>query len=109
MKKRHEFGRALSYVLVGLARWFALRLPARAGIRYRLKRTRLIKAPHRQPQLLLPLCVSTLDQLFLGVASGSTTSTTSPFLRLRWTLPVSHQLRVLCQLKPASLMTFQMV
>src|SRR5215208_6268582 len=46
---------------------------------------------------------------FLASASGSVTSTPPPLLRLRLTLPVSHQLRVLCHSKPASLRTFQMV
>jgi hypothetical protein len=109
MKERHELGRAISYVLVGLACRFALGLPARSGVGDGSKRTRLVEAPHRQSQLLLPLRVSALDQLFLGIASGSTTSTTPPPLRLRFTLPVSHQLRVSCQLKPASRNTFQMV
>src|SRR5215204_4653738 len=57
---------------------------------------------------LSPSVSSALDQLFLAVASGSMTSTTSP-LRFRSTPPVSHQLRSLCHSKPASFKVFQMV
>src|SRR5215207_8225373 len=57
---------------------------------------------------LSPSVSSALDQLFLAVASGSMTSTTSP-LRFRSTTPVSHQLRSLCHSKPASFEVFQMV
>src|SRR5215217_5803318 len=108
MEQAHEFGRAVPQVLVRLACWLALHLPAGSGIGHGLKRSRLIEAPHRQTQLLA-LPVSAFDQVFLASASGSTISTTSPLLRLRSTLPVSHQLRVLCHSKPASLRTFQMV
>ena len=45
---------------------------------------------------------------FLELASGSIT-VSLPRLRLRVTLPVSHQLRASCQLKPASSRTVRMV
>ena len=108
MEQAHELGCAIPQVLVRLASWLALWFQARARIGHALKRSRLIKSPHPHSQLLA-LCVSALDQIFLASASGSVTSTTSPLLPLPFTVPVSHQLRVLCQSKPASLRTFQIV
>jgi hypothetical protein len=83
-----------------LAYRMALWLPAFTWIRNRLIRSRLIFNPHRQSHFLSET-ISCLDQLFLGVASGSLTITT-PRFRLRTTCPVSHQLRDFCQRKPAS-------
>jgi len=108
MEQAHEFGRAIPQVLVRLAYWLALWFPARAWIGYGLQWTGLVEPPHRDAHLLA-FSVSAFDQIFLASASGSVTSTTSPLLRLRLTLPVSHQLRVLCQSKPVSRKTFQMV
>src|SRR5215213_3153870 len=48
---------------------------------------------------LRPQRVGLLDQLFLARASGSRTRTT-PCLRRRIATPVSHQVRLFCQLRP---------
>src|SRR3954470_23665277 len=72
-----------------------------------LEGTGLVLAPHRQPQLGA-LRVSLLDQLFLTAASGSLTHAT-PCLRLRIPTPVSHQVRLFCQLCPASCRVRQIV
>ena len=75
-------------------------LPTRAQIGFGLVRSSFIFVPDRQPQFFTNL-MGFLNQVFLGVVSGSVTITL-PRLRLRTTCPVSHQLRVFCQLKPAS-------
>src|SRR5215207_8431171 len=72
-----------------------------------LKRPGLVLAPDRQPKLGAEL-VGLLDQLFLAIASGSLTRTT-PCLRCRITTPVSHQVRLFCQLRPASCRVRQIV
>ena len=56
---------------------------------------------------LRPACTLVRSSFFTA-ASGSVTSTT-PALRFRLTLPVSHQLASLCQVQPASRNTSQMV
>ena len=81
--------------------------PTLPWIGHRLKWPSLVGRPDRQTELFAGL-VRLLDQLFLGAVSGSVTSTT-PALRLRWTLPVSHQVRLACQVKPASCKTVKMV
>src|SRR3954452_15096368 len=67
-------------------------------MRHGLKRPRLVLTPDREPKLR-PQRVGLLDQLFLAKASGSRTRTT-PCLRWRITTPVSHQVRLFCQLRP---------
>jgi hypothetical protein len=64
VKQAHELGRAFSYVLVGLTGGFALRLPATSRVGYRLERTGLVGAPHRQTQVLLALPIRSFDQIF---------------------------------------------
>ena len=87
--------------------WPTLRLPALSRIRRGLKRPGLIGAPHGAA-LPFAYLVGLLDEFFFASVSGSVTGTT-PDLRLRWTVPVSHQVRLACQLKPASCKTIQIV
>jgi hypothetical protein len=63
VKQAHEFGRAVSQVLMGLACWLALRLPATSGVGYGLEWTGLVEPPHRDAHLLT-LSVSAFDQIF---------------------------------------------
>src|SRR4051794_31284590 len=48
------------------------------------------------------LGISPLDQPLFTAASGSVMLTKPPCLRLRITTPVSHQVRLFCQPKPAA-------
>src|SRR4051795_2311405 len=77
-------------------------------MRHRLKRPGLVLAPDREPKLR-PERVGLLDQLFFAATSGSLTRTAPACLRLRITTPVSHQVRLFCQLKPASCRVRQIV
>src|SRR3954449_10583469 len=83
------------------------RLPGWAGMRHGLKRPGLVRAPDREPKLR-PQRVGLLDQLFWARASGSLTRTT-PYLRRRIATPVSHQVRLLCQLRPVACSVRQIV
>lgn len=67
-------------------------LPTGAGLRNRLVGTRFVLTPDLQPERLTQR-VGLLNQFFFVSASGSTTVTT-PSLRLRWAVPVGHQVRV---------------
>src|SRR3954462_14501076 len=69
-------------------------------MRHGLKGARLVLAPDRQPKLCAQR-VSLLDQPLFTAASGST-PVTGPCLRRRVTTPVWHQVRLFCQLRPAS-------
>ena len=89
-----------------LGRVFA-RLPGYAGMRHGLKGTGLVLTPDREPKLGAQR-VGLLDQLFLARASGSLTRTT-PCLRRRIATPVSHQVRLFCQLRPLACRVRQMV
>src|SRR5215210_743772 len=100
MEQGQDLGRASADVFMRLPGRGAARLPGRTRMRHGLERTGLILTPDREP-LLGSLRVSLLDQLFLAGASGSLTRTT-PDLRLRRAAPVSHQVRLFCQLRPAS-------
>ena len=84
-----------------LLAWLSLLLPTVASDWHGLERPAFVFGPHGKAELR-PLRVCSLDQLFFGSASGSTTLTTSPFLRLRFDMPVSHQLLVRGQIQPAS-------
>ncbi len=100
MKQSQHLGRSISDVFMRLMHWLAFRLPTFTWIGNRLIRPRFIFNPHRQSHFF-SLSIGCLDQLFLGVASGSLTITT-PRFRFRTTCPVSHQLRDFCQRNPAS-------
>src|SRR5215208_5507452 len=107
MEQGQDLGRATADVFVRLLGRVFARLPRRAGMRHGLKGTGLVLTPDREPKLR-PQRVGLLDQLFLARASGSLTRTT-PCLRLRITTPVSHQVRLFCQLRPASCRVRQIV
>src|SRR3954447_10148357 len=83
------------------------RMPRHTRMRHGLKGTGLVLAPDREPKLGAER-VGLLNQLFLAIASGSLTRTT-PCLRLRITTPVSHQVRLFCQLRPPACKVRQIV
>src|SRR5215210_7633353 len=108
MEQGQDLGCSTADVFVRLlGRVFAW-LPRHAGMRHGLKGAGLILAPDRQPKLCAE-CVGLLDQLFFAAASGSLTRTAPTCLRLRITTPVSHQVRLFCQLKPPSCRVRQIV
>src|SRR5215210_6691353 len=76
-------------------------------MRHCLERSGFVFAPDRQIHGGAER-IGPLDQLFFATASGSLTIT-APRLRLRTTTPVSHQLRLFCQLRPAWCSTCQIV
>src|SRR3954467_12676872 len=76
-------------------------------MRHGLEGAGLVLTPNGQSQFGSP-CVGLLDQLFLAKASGSLTRTT-PCLRRRIATPVSHHVRLFCQLRPASCSVRQIV
>ena len=98
MEQGQDLGRAAPDVFVRLGRRSPSRLPRHTGMRHGLKGTGLVLTPDREPKLR-PQRVGLLDQLFFATASGSLTRTT-PCLRWRITTPVSHQVRLFCQLRP---------
>src|SRR5437764_1813889 len=107
MKQGQDLGWAAPDVFVRLLGRVLARLRGWAGMRHGLKRAGLVRAPDRQPKLGAER-VGLLDQLFLARASGSRTRTT-PCLRRRVTRPVSHQVRLFCQLSPAACSVRQIV
>src|SRR4051794_39771823 len=76
-------------------------------MRHSLKRPGLVLAPDGQPKLGAQR-IGLLDQPLFTAASGST-SVTVPCLRRRVTTPVWHQVRLFCQLRPASCSVRQIV
>src|SRR3954453_11303859 len=107
MEQGQDLGRAAADVFVRLGGRVLARLPGYAGMRHGLERPGLVLAPDREPKLGAER-VGLLDQLFLAAASGSLTRTT-PCLRWRIATPVWHQVRLFCQLKPASCRVRQIV
>src|SRR5215217_7556768 len=107
MEQGQDLGRAAADVFVRLLGRVLARLPGYSGMRHGLKGTGLVLTPDREPKLCAQR-VSLLDQPFLAIASGSLTLTT-PCLRWRITTPVSHQVRLFCQLSPASCSVRQIV
>src|SRR3954447_2673986 len=107
MEQGQDLGRAAPDVFVQLEGRVFARLPGYSGMRHGLKGTGLVLTPDREPKLR-PQRVGLLDQLFLARASGSLTRTT-PCLRWRIATPVSHQVRLFCQLSPASCRVRQIV
>src|SRR5205814_1185362 len=61
----------------------------------------LVLAPDLEPERLGGP-IGALDQFFLGVAWGSVVTTIDPSRRLRRAVPVGHQVRLCCQVYPAS-------
>src|SRR3954452_16495512 len=107
MEQGQDLGCAAADVLVRLLGRVFARLPRHTGMRDGLKRPGLVLTPDRQPNLCAQR-VGLLDQLFLAIASGSLTRT-APCLRWRIATPVSHQVRLFCQLSPASCRLRQIV
>ena len=107
MEQGQDLGCATSDVFMRLLGRVFARLPRHAGMRHGLKGAGLVLTPDRQPKLGAKR-VGLLDQLFFAAASGSLTRTT-PCLRGRIATPVSHQVRLFCQLSPASCRVCQIV
>src|SRR5712692_2749219 len=102
-QERQQLHRAAADVLVGSAGGLAFGLPGLARLGNRLVGTTFVLGPDRQSESF-PYFVCLLDEPLFWSASGSTTVTT-PSLRLRTATPVSHQVRLSCQVKPASCST----
>src|SRR3954449_1659240 len=107
MEQGQDLGRAAAAVFVRLRRRLAARPPRHTGMRHGLEGAGLVLTPDREPKLGAEH-VGSLDQPLFTAASGSLTRTT-PCLRLRITTPVSHQVRLFCQLRPASCRVRQIV
>ena len=107
MKQGQDLGCAAPDVFVRLEGRSPAWLPRHPGMRHGLKGAGLVLAPDRDPKLCAQR-VGLLDQLFLARASGSLTRTT-PCLRGRIATPVSHQVRLFCQLRPLACRVRQMV
>src|ERR671927_409921 len=107
MKQGQDLGCAAPDVFVRLLGRLPARLPRHTWMRHGLKGAGLVLAPDRDPKLRAQR-VGLLDQLFLARASGSRTRTT-PCLRWRIVTPVSHQVRLFCQLRPAACRVRQIV
>src|SRR4051794_16685043 len=108
MEQGQDLARATADVFVRLLGRVFVRLPRRAGMRHGLKGTGLVLTPDREPKLRAQR-VGLLDQPLFTAASGSLTRTTPACLRLRIATPVSHQVRLFCQLSPASCRVRQIV
>jgi hypothetical protein len=105
-----QLGRATPDGLVRLTRRLPTRLPTLAWVRDGLVGAGLILAPERHCRLLgLPIRpVRLLDQPLFSSVRGSLTCTI-PVLRLRWAVPVGHQVRVFWYELPAASSTRRMV
>ena len=101
MEQGQDLGRAAADIFVRLHGRLAAAPPTAARMRHGLERTGLVRAPHRQAKVSA-LRVGPLDQPLFAAASGSVTLTKPSCLRLRTTTPVSHQVRLFCQPKPAA-------
>ena len=107
MEQGQDLGCAAAHIFVRLGGRVFARLPRHTRMRHGLKRPRLVLTPDREPKLCAQR-VGLLDQLFLARASGSLTRTT-PCLRRRIATPVSHQVRLFCQLRPLACSVRQIV
>jgi hypothetical protein len=107
MEQGQDLGCAAADVFVRLLGRVFARLPRHTGMRDGLKRPGLVLTPDRQPKLGTQR-IGLLDQPLFTAASGST-RVTVPCLRRRVTTPVWHQVRLFCQLRPASCRVRQIV
>jgi hypothetical protein len=105
MEQGRDLGRAAADVLVRLDRRPADRPPAAAGMRDGLERPGLVLAPGRPAGRARRPARST----FFAAASSSVTGTAPPCRRRRTTVPVAHQVRPRCQIRPASRSVRQIV
>src|SRR5215213_10355874 len=101
MEQGQDLARAATDICVRLRGGLAVWSPTAARVRHSLERTGLVLAPHRQAKPSA-LRIGLLEQPLFTTASGSVTLTRPPCLRLRTTTPVSHQVRLFCQPKPAA-------
>jgi hypothetical protein len=101
MEQGQDLDRAAADIFVRLRGRLAAWSPTAARLRHGLERAGLVLAPHRQVKARTQ-CVGPLDQPLFTAASGSVMLTKPPCLRLRITTPVSHQVRLFCQPKPAA-------
>lgn len=92
MEQGELLGGAAAAVFMGIPGGLAVRLPVLARERDRRVGACLVFRPDWERLLR----VGGFDQLFFASVSGSWT-VTMPALRLRTTVPVSHQLRSCCQ------------
>jgi hypothetical protein len=92
VQERQQLDSTTPDVLMGLPLWLPLGRPGRPRLWDRLIRPGFILAPYRHPSRLSQL-IGRFNQLFFSSVCGSTTFTT-PLLRLRWAVPVGHQVRV---------------
>lgn len=104
MEEGQLLGGSLTGILMGIADRLPCRVPVGAGIGNRLIGASLVFGVYRQHIL----GIRRLNQVFFATASGSTTVTV-PLFRLRTAVPISHQLRSLLQVNPASCRMHQMV
>src|SRR3954451_16971919 len=107
MEQGQDIGRAAPVGSVRLKGRVFARLPGWPRMRHRRERAGLVLAPDREPKLR-PQRVGLLDQPLFTAASGSLTRTT-PCLRWRIATPVSHQVRLFCELSPAARRARQIV
>ena len=108
MEQGQDLGCAAAHIFVRLGGRVFARLPRHTRMRHGLKGAGLVLTPDREPKLGAQR-VGLLDQLFFAAASGSLTRTTPACLRRRIATPVSHQVRLFCQLRPLACRVRQMV
>src|SRR5918911_4204245 len=101
MEQGQDLGRAAADIFVRLRGGLAVWSPTATRVRHRLERAGLVRASHRQAKVGA-LGVGPLDQPLFAAASKSVMLTGPACLRLRTTTPVSHQVRLFCQPKPAA-------
>src|SRR5947209_18598357 len=101
MEQGQDLARAAADIFVRLRGGLTVWSPTAARMRHGLERTGLIRTPNRQAKASA-LRVGPLDQPLFAAASGSVTLTRPSCFRLRTTTPVSHQVRLFCQPKPAA-------
>ncbi len=105
VKEDQQLGRSSADILVWQARGLALGLPGAPRMSNGLIGSGFILNPHRQATRFK---IRALNQFFFASASGSRTTTT-PAFRTRLAVPVSHQVRFRCHVRPASCKTDRMV
>ena len=101
MEQGQDLGRAAADIFVRLRGGLAVRPPTAARMRHGLERTGLVLAPDRQAKARRLACRPARSAPFYRrIRIGDADQ--APCLRLRITTPVSHQVRLFCQPKPAA-------